>query len=56
MAARLDHGDVQLLTRSGLDWTEKYARTAAALGKLPVPTASIGGELCGVSPDGVTVV
>ena len=24
MAARIDNGDVQLLTRSGLDWTEKY--------------------------------
>jgi ATP-dependent DNA ligase len=36
MAARIDRGDVQLLTRSGLDWTEKYPETAAALAKLPV--------------------
>ena len=31
MAARIDRGDVQLLTRSGLDWTEKYPETAKAL-------------------------
>jgi ATP-dependent DNA ligase len=47
MAARIDHGDVQLLTRSGLDWTEKYPETAAALAKLPVTTAYLDGELCG---------
>ena len=34
MAARIDHGDVQLLTRSGLDWTEKYPETAAALAEV----------------------
>jgi ATP-dependent DNA ligase len=52
MAARIDHGDVQLLTRSGLDWTEKYPETAAALAKLPVATAYIDGELCGASAAG----
>jgi bifunctional non-homologous end joining protein LigD len=45
---------VQLLTRSGLDWTEKYPATAAAFAKLPVQTAYIDGELCGVRADGVT--
>jgi DNA ligase D-like protein (predicted ligase) len=54
MAARIDHGDVQLLTRSGLDWTEKYPETAEALAKLPVTSAYIDGELCGVGADGVT--
>src|SRR5450432_2245604 len=54
MAARIDRGDVQLLTRSGLDWTEKYPETAAALARLPVTTAYIDGELCGVRADGVT--
>jgi bifunctional non-homologous end joining protein LigD len=24
MAARIDHGGVQLLTRTGLDWSDKY--------------------------------
>jgi DNA ligase D-like protein (predicted ligase) len=54
MAARIDHGNVQLLTRSGLDWTEKYPETAVAIAKLPVTTAYIDGELCGVRDDGVT--
>jgi bifunctional non-homologous end joining protein LigD len=30
MAARIEKSRVQLLTRSGLDWTEKYPMTAAA--------------------------
>ncbi len=42
------------LTRSGLDWTTKYPVTAAGLAKLPVKTAYIDGELCGLRPDGVT--
>jgi ATP-dependent DNA ligase len=54
MATRIDRGDVRLLTRSGLDWTEKYPWTAQALAKLPVTSAHIDGELCGVGADGVT--
>jgi DNA ligase D-like protein (predicted ligase) len=54
IAARIDHGKVHLLTRSGLNWTAKYPATAAALAKLAVKTAYIDGELCGVRPDGVT--
>jgi bifunctional non-homologous end joining protein LigD len=54
MAARIDRGDVQLLTRSGLDWTEKYPEAAKALAKLPVASAYIDGELCRVGADGVT--
>jgi ATP dependent DNA ligase domain len=54
MAARIDRGKVQLLTRSGLDWTEKYPETAKALAALPLKTAYLDGELCGVRDDGVT--
>jgi DNA ligase D-like protein (predicted ligase) len=54
MAARIDRGYVQLLTRSGLDWTTKYPETATAMATLPVKTAYLDGELCGVRPDGVT--
>ena len=54
MAARIEHGKVQLLTRTGLNWTTKYPAIAAALAKLRVKTAYIDGELCGVRPDGVT--
>ena len=36
MHARLAHGEAQLLTRTGLDWTHKYAPIAGALSLLPV--------------------
>src|ERR1700730_14854691 len=54
MHARLDRGQVKLLTRTGLDWTHKYAAVAAALSPLPVKQAYLDGELCGVRPDGRT--
>jgi hypothetical protein len=34
MAARIDNGRVQLLTRTGLDWTEKYPSAIAALANM----------------------
>jgi bifunctional non-homologous end joining protein LigD len=48
MAARIDNGRVQLLTRTGLDWTAKYPSAVAALANMNVKTAYIDGELCGV--------
>ena len=54
MAARIEGDRGKLLTRSGLDWTEKYPATEADLRGLTVKTAYIDGELCGVRPDGVT--
>jgi ATP-dependent DNA ligase len=48
MAARVDNGRVQLLKRTGLDWTGKYPSNIAALQNLKVKTAYIDGELCGV--------
>jgi ATP-dependent DNA ligase len=54
IAARIDRGKVQLLTRSGLDWSDKYPETGKALAALPVKTAYLDGELCGVRDDGVT--
>src|SRR5207248_186561 len=52
MAARLDNGDVRLLTRTGPDWTSKYPAIAEALQELSVKTAYLDGELCGVLADG----
>ena len=43
--ARLDHGEVRLLTRKGLDWTAKFPNVAAAIAKLPADTALIDGEI-----------
>jgi ATP-dependent DNA ligase len=54
MHARIDRGRVQLLTRTGLDWTAKYPNSAAALQALPIQQAYIDGELCAVSETGVT--
>ena len=54
MHARVDRGDVRLLTCTGLDWTSKYPAIAAALGTLPVRQAYLDGELCGLRPDGIT--
>ena len=53
MAARIDNGRVQLLTRTGLDWTDKYPSAVAALANLNVKTAYIDGELCGVDEAGL---
>jgi DNA ligase D-like protein (predicted ligase) len=53
MAARIDNGRVQLLTRTGLDWRAKYPTVIAALANLSVKTAYIDGELCGVDEAGL---
>jgi bifunctional non-homologous end joining protein LigD len=54
MHARVDSGDVRLLTRTGLDWTHKYQPIATALSKLPIEQAYLDGELSGVREDGTT--
>jgi bifunctional non-homologous end joining protein LigD len=53
MHARLDRGKIQLLTRTGLDWSRRYPRTVEALRALPAKTAYLDGELCALRPDGV---
>ena len=53
MAARIDNGRVQLLTRTGLDWTAKYPGAIEALANVNVKTAYIDGELCGVDGAGL---
>jgi bifunctional non-homologous end joining protein LigD len=53
MAARIDRGRAQLLTRTGLDWSGKYPSVIAALGKVAAKTAYLDGELCGVGDDGL---
>ena len=53
MAARIDNGRAQLLTRTGLDWTDKYPSAVAALANLNVKTTYIDGELWGVDNTGL---
>jgi bifunctional non-homologous end joining protein LigD len=52
--ARLAGRDVKLLTRTGLDWTERYGATAEALTGLGARATYLDGELCAVRPDGTT--
>jgi bifunctional non-homologous end joining protein LigD len=54
MHARVDGGNVRLLTRTGLDWPHKHAPIATAISKLPVEQAYLDGELSGVREDGTT--
>jgi bifunctional non-homologous end joining protein LigD len=54
MHARLDAGRVNIITRRGNDWTDKYPSIARALASLPTKSAYLNGELCGVLPDGRT--
>jgi len=53
MSARIERGRVQLLTRTGLDWSDKYPNVIAALAKVRANTAYLDGELCGVGDDGL---
>jgi bifunctional non-homologous end joining protein LigD len=52
--ARFDHGKVKLLTRKGLDWTNKFSGVAAAIAKLRAETALIDGELVSEDKDGIS--
>src|SRR5260221_7519927 len=52
--ARLDPARVQILTRRGNDWTQKYPAIVKAIAGLPAQNTYLDGELCGVQPDGRT--
>jgi bifunctional non-homologous end joining protein LigD len=54
MHARFDAGSVQILTRRGNNWTDKYPAIAKAIAGLPARNAYLDGELCGLLPDGRT--
>jgi bifunctional non-homologous end joining protein LigD len=54
MHARLDADKVNILTRRGNDWTDKYPAIAKTIGGLPAKNAYLDGELCGVLSDGRT--
>ncbi|MGD0798523.1 MAG: DNA ligase D [Acidobacteriaceae bacterium] len=52
--ARKDGARVQLLTRTGLDWTERMAAVAAEVAKLPGANCTLDGEVVVLAPDGTT--
>ena len=48
MSARIERGRVQLLTRTGLDWSDKYPSVVEVLAKVGTKPAYLDGELCGI--------
>jgi DNA ligase D-like protein (predicted ligase) len=50
--ARIDGGKIQLLTRSGLDWTHRYPTIVDAITAMRLGSAYLDGELCAL--DGTT--
>jgi len=47
-------GKVRLLTRNGLDWTDRFGSVAAAAASLPVTGAILDGEIAVLRADGTT--
>src|SRR4030095_1734415 len=43
IVARVDEGEVQLISRNGKDWTKEFPEVARAVGRLPAGTALLPG-------------
>jgi bifunctional non-homologous end joining protein LigD len=54
IVARIASGRVQMLTRGGLDWTDRFRPIAQAMSKLHARSAYLDGEIAVVGKDGVT--
>jgi bifunctional non-homologous end joining protein LigD len=54
MEARLDHGEVRLLTRKQQDWTHRFKPIAAAVAALPAETALLDGEIVVEDDNGIS--
>jgi len=52
MQARVEKGKAKLLTRKGLDWTERFPEIAAACAKLS--DSIIDGEICALNKEGAS--
>jgi len=52
--ARIERGRARLITRGGLDWTDRFAVVADALRRMPVKQAILDGEIAMVLEDGTT--
>jgi len=53
MSARIERAREQLLTRTGLDWSDKYPTVIAALANVRANSVYLDGELCGIGDDGL---
>ncbi|HEV3396967.1 MAG TPA: DNA ligase D [Xanthobacteraceae bacterium] len=51
--ARIDGSTVKLMTRTGLDWTDRFASIAKALGALGLSSALLDGEIVVEDSDGI---
>jgi bifunctional non-homologous end joining protein LigD len=54
MQARKDGNGVQMLTRSGLDWTNRVRSIAKEVERLAINKATLDGEVVVVAPNGTT--
>jgi len=54
LLARVEHGQVNLFTRNGNDWTKKFPSIAGALSKLPLENGWLDGEAVALKEDGTT--
>ena len=54
IVARIDEGEVQLVSRNGKDWTKEFPQVARAVGRLRAGTALLDGEVAAVLPNGHT--
>jgi bifunctional non-homologous end joining protein LigD len=54
VAAKRGKATVQLLTRTGLDWTHRMKPIAEAVAALPVKSALLDGEVVVLAKDGTT--
>ncbi|MGN6545082.1 MAG: DNA ligase D [Aureliella sp.] len=52
--ARIERGKVQLITRGGLDWTDRFPSVAEAVGELPLKSGLLDGEVVVLDENGVT--
>jgi bifunctional non-homologous end joining protein LigD len=54
IVARIEEGEVRLISRNGKDWTKEFPQVARAVGRLPAGTALLDGEVAAVLPSGAT--
>ncbi len=54
MIARIDRGEVRLLSRNGKDWSDKFPRVVAALGGLGLDNAILDGEVVHLLANGLS--
>ena len=54
MQARIDGDNVRILTRKGLDWTDRFSAVAAALRELELGSAMLDGEIVVEDSTGVS--